>query len=134
MVLACTATPLARTSILGASNYTDVEVLKALEDWSKASDSSAYVSRSCWAALDMGRKKYTVTQNPNNPSIYWVVGVDLTHTDNKLSHGILELTHPATWTVDMHPTKLSNYSTANFSKPVQVVPTSFDPYLRGLGC
>jgi len=134
MVLACTATPSAQTSIHGASNHTDAEVLKALEDWSKASDSSAYVSRSCWAALDMGRKKYTVTQNPNNPSIYWVAGVDPTHTDNKLSHGILELTHPATWTVDMHPSKLSNYSTANFSKPVQVVPTSFDPYLRGLGC
>ena len=134
MVLACTATPSARTSILGASNYTDAEVLKALEDWSKASDSSAYVNRSCWASLDMGRKKYTVTQNPSNPSIYWVAGVGPTHTDSKLSHGILELTHPATWTVDMHPTKLSNYSTANFSKPVQVVPTSFDPYLRELGC
>ena len=134
MVLACTATPSARTSILGASNYTDAEVLKALEDWSKASDSSAYASRSCWAALDMGRKTYTVTQNPSNPSIYWVAGVGPTHTDSKLSHGIRELTHPATWTVDMHPTNLSNYSTANFSKTIQVVPTSFDPYIRELGC
>ena len=134
MVLACAATPSARTSILGASNYTDAEVLKALKDWSKASDSSAYVSRSCWAALDMGRKKYTVTQNPSNPSIYWVAGVGPTHTASKLSHGILELTHPATWTVDMNPTILSNNSTANFSTPIQVIPTSFDPYIRELGC
>ena len=127
--LACTAAPADRSSVLRAPDQSDSEVLKVLEDWSKASTSNEHVSRSCWAALDMGNKKYTVNQNPDNPHVYWVSGVGPNQTKSTLSHGILELTYPATWTVVMHPANSSNYP-----KAADVMPTSFEPSIKELGC
>ena len=132
--LACTATPADRSSVLRVSDHSDSVVLKVLEDWSKASTSNEYVSRSCWAALDMGEREYTVKQNPDIPYIYWVSGAGPTQTENTLSHGILELTYPATWTVVMHPANSSNHLTPNIPKVSEVTPTSFEPSIKELGC
>ena len=83
----------------------------------------------------MDEKKYTVTYNPGNPSIYRVTGVGPEYTLRKLSHGILELPHPATWTVHMNSTSnLHKYSTPGFSTTSQVTPTSFGPSIRESGC
>ena len=127
--LACTSTPADRSLAIRVSDHSDSEVLKVLEDWSKASTSNEYVSRSCWAALDMGNKKYTVNQSPDAPYVYWVSGASPNETESTLSHGILELTYPATWTVVMHPAISSNYR-----KAADVTPTSFEPSIKELGC
>ena len=129
MALACTATPAVRSSALHVLDHSDSEVLKVLENWSKATTSNEYVSRSCWAALDMGNKKYTVNQNPDAPYVYWVSGASPNQTESTLFHGILELTYPATWTVVMHPANSSNYP-----KVADVTPTSFEPSIKESGC
>ena len=143
MALACTATSADLSLALRVSDHSRSEVLKVLEDWSKASTSNEYVSRSCWAALDMGNKKYTVNQNPDNSHVYWVSGVSpnqtestLPHgqTESTLPHGVLELTYPATWTVVMHPENSSNHPTPNIPKAADVTPTSFEPSIKELGC
>ena len=134
MALACTATSADLSSALRVSDYSHSEVLKVLEDWSKASTSNEYVSRSCWAALDMGNKKYTVNQNPDNPHVYWVSGVGPNQTESVLPHGILELTYPATWTVVIRSANSSNRPTLNVPKASEVTPTSFEPSIKELGC
>ena len=134
MALACTATSADRSSALRVSDHSHSEVLKVLEDWSKASTSNEYVSRSCWAALDMGNKKYTVNQSPDNPHAYRVSGVGPNQTESVLPHGILELTYPATWTVVIHPANSSNHLTPNVPKVSEVTPTSFEPSIKELGC
>ena len=134
MALACTATPADRSSDLRVSDHSDSDVLKVLEDWSKASTSNEYVSRSCWAALDMSNKEYKVNQNPGNFHVYWVSGVGPNQTESVLPHGILELTYPATWTVVMHPANSSNHLTPNIPKVSEVTPTSFEPSIKELGC
>ena len=134
MALACTATSADRLSDLRVSDHSDSVVLKVLEDWSKASTSNEYVSRSCWAALDMGNRQYTVKQNPDTPYIYWVSGAGPTQTESTLPHGILELTYPASWTVVMHPENSSNHPTPNIPKAADVTPTSFEPSIKELGC
>ena len=135
MVLACNETPTAPAPMLGASNYTDAEVLKVLKDWSKSAVSNDDFRQSCWMALNMDEKKYTVTHNPGNPFIYQVTGIGPEYTLGKLSHGILELPQPATWTVHMNSaTNLYKYPTLGFSTTSQVTPTSFDPSIRKSGC
>ena len=134
MALACTATPADRSSALHVLDHSDSEVLKVLENWSKATTSNEYVSRSCWAALDMGNKKYTVNQNPDNPHVYWVSGVGPNQTESMLPHGILELTYPATWTVVIRPAISSNHLIPNIPKTSEVTPTSFEPSIKELGC
>ena len=135
MVLACNETPTAPAPMLGASNYTDAEVLKVLKDWSKSAVSDDDFRQSCWTVLNMDERKYTVTHNPGNPSVYQVTGVGPEYTLSKLSHGILELPHPATWTVHMNSaSNLYKYSTPGFSTTSQVTPTSFDPSIRESGC
>ena len=135
MVLACNETPAAPAPMLGASNYTDAEVLKVLKDWSKSAVSNDDFRQSCWMALNMDEKKYTVTHNPGNPSIYRVTGIGPEYTLVKLPHGILELPQPATWTVHMNSaTNLYKYPTLGFSTTSQVTPTSFDPSVRKSGC
>ena len=135
MVLACNETPTAPAPMLGASNYTDAEVLKVLKDWSKSAVSNDDFRQSCWMALNMDEKKYTVTHNPGNPSIYRVTGIGPEYTPRKFSHGILELPQPATWTVHMNSaTNLYKYPTLGFSTTSQVTPTSFDPSVRKSGC
>ena len=129
MALACTTTPVERASTFRVSDHSHSEVIKVLEDWSKASTSNEYVSRSCWAALDMGNREYTVKQNPDTPYIYWVSGAGPTQTESTLPHGILELTYPATWTVVMHLPHSSNHP-----KAADVAPTSFEPSIKELGC
>ena len=133
-VLACTSTPADRSSAFRVSDHSHSAVLKVLEDWSKASTSNEYVSRSCWAALDMGNKKYTVNQNPDNPHVYWVSGVGPNQTESVLPHGILELTYPATWTVVIRSANSSNRPTLNVPKASEVTPTSFEPSIKELGC
>ena len=134
MALACTATSAARSSALRVLDHSDSVVLKVLEDWSKASTSNEYVSRSCWAALDMDNKKYTVNQKPDNRHVYWVSGVGPNQTESGLPHGILELTYPATWTVVIRSANSSNRPTLNVPKASEVTPTSFEPSIKEWGC